>query len=116
MRHQLSEEIAQGHGKALSQATKLFPSSRRGRPVTLSCVLRWALDGVRGPDGERIRLEAARLAGRWITTPQAIARFIDAQTPRIEDAVPAAPRSPAARTRAAERAARELEKSGIGEW
>jgi hypothetical protein len=110
----LSEEIAGGHGKSLSQATRLFPSYRKGRPVTLSCVLRWVTEGVRGPDGNRVRLEAARLAGRWITTPQAIARFIQAQTPTLNgQADEPAPRAPSARQRDSARAAAELERLGI---
>jgi hypothetical protein len=108
----LSDEISQGHGKSLSQAAKLFPPSRRCRPVTLSCLVRWVTEGVRGPDGKRIRLEAARLAGRWITTPQAIARFIEAQTPTLASEL-FAPRAPAARQRASEQAASRLGKIGI---
>jgi hypothetical protein len=109
----LSEEIAGGHGMPLSQAARRFPAYRQGRPVTLSCLVRWVTDGVRGPEGERIRLEAARLAGRWITTPQAIARFIDAQTPRQVDTQSKSSRPPSARQRASERAAAELERCGI---
>jgi hypothetical protein len=110
----LSEEIAQGHGKTLAQAARLFPSARQGRPVTLSCVIRWVLDGVRAPGGGRVRLEAARLAGRWITTSQAIARFIQAQTPDLDaQADSPTPRTPSVRRKASERAAAELEKVGI---
>jgi hypothetical protein len=108
----LSQRISQGHGKPLSQAAKLFPSSRQGRPVTLSCLLRWVLDGVPGPDGERIRLEAARLAGRWVTTSEAIQRFVDAQTPKL-DSRPEVCRSPAGRRRAADRAEKQLRRIGI---
>ncbi len=108
-------EIVTGHGLTLSQAAIRFPSYRRGRPVSLGCVARWVIDGVRGPDGQRVHLEAARLSNRWITTPQAIARFIGAQTPTI--AAPGtptpAPRSPSVRQRASERAARQLEAVGI---
>lgn len=109
----LLDEISQGYGKSLAQAAKLCPSSRRGRPVTLSCLLRWVLEGIRGPDGNRVRLEAARLAGRWITTPQAITRFIQAQTPALDSERGITPRSPSARQRANERAQRELDKTGI---
>jgi len=108
----LTEEISQGHGKALSQAARLLPSSRKGRPVTLSCLVRWILHGVQNADGQRVHLEAARLAGRWITTPQAIARFIQAQTPQLDHRGDT-PRSPAARARASRRAEQQLEELGI---
>jgi hypothetical protein len=58
------EEVASGHGLSLTQAARLRPPSRRGRPVNLSAVLPWVLDGVRRPDGLRVKLEAARLGGR----------------------------------------------------
>lgn len=81
MSQQLLQEISAGHGLSLTQLARRLPSSRRGRPVSLSCVLRWILDGARDNSGQRIRLEAARLAGKWISTPQALARFMAAQTP-----------------------------------
>src|SRR5262249_58033800 len=99
------DEIAQGQGLSLTQAARLFPSARRGRPVTLSCVLRWVLGGVRAAEGGRIRLEAARLSGRWLTTAAAIRRFLAAQTPRLDDSPPPAPRTPRQRPRRSERAA-----------
>jgi hypothetical protein len=107
-------EIAAGEGLYLTQAAKRFPPYRRGRPVTLGCVLRWILQGVRLPDGSRVRLEGARLAGRWLTTAGAIARFLAVQSPQLEDAErPALPRTPGKRRRAIERAGRELDKVGI---
>ena len=110
MSEQLHLEIAAGEGLYLTQAARRFPSYRRGRPVTLSCLVRWVQDGVRAADGTRVRLEAARLASRWITTPGAIARFLAEQAPR--DATPA-PRPPGKGRKAAERAGKELEKSGV---
>jgi len=110
---QLLDEIAQGHGKALSQIARLFPSARRGRPMTFSAVLRWVLDGVPGPSGERIRLDAARVSGRWLSSQAAVSRFVAAQTPSLDADPPTTPRAPAARRRASERAAAELEARGI---
>jgi hypothetical protein len=81
----IHDEIAAGHGEPLSRACRRFPPHRQGKSVTLSCLIRWVTSGVRGPNGQRIRLEAARLSGRWVTTPQAIARFLEAQTPQLED-------------------------------
>jgi hypothetical protein len=108
----LLDEIAAGQGIYLSAACRLLPSYRRGRPVTPSCLVRWVLDGVRGPDGQRVLLEAARVASKWVTTRGAIARFVAAQTPRL-DTDPAPAPTPTARHRAAQQAAKQLEAKGI---
>jgi hypothetical protein len=42
---------------SLSQAARLLPPGRGGRPVTLSCLLRWVLTGVRSPSGDLVRLD-----------------------------------------------------------
>jgi hypothetical protein len=97
---------------SLAQAARLLPPGRGGRPVTLSCLLRWVLQGVRSPSGDVVRLEAARLGGRWITSREALQRFAEALTPRLGEALPSS-RTPIARRRASERAAQELEKAGI---
>ena len=109
----IHDEIAAGHGEPLSRARRRFPPHRQGKSVTLSCLIRWITSGVRGPSGQRIRLEAARLAGRWVTTPQAIARFLQAQTPDLDNVPGPFPAAPNARKRASERAAKELERLGI---
>jgi hypothetical protein len=97
---------------SLCAAARLLPPGRRGRPPTLSCLLRWVLDGVKTPDGV-VRLEALRLGGRWITSEEALQRFAERLTPRPESKAAPAPRAPAQRRRAAERAAKELEREGI---
>jgi hypothetical protein len=98
---------------SLSQAARTLPPGRRGKPVTLSCVLRWVLNGVKGPSCEKVRLEAIRVGSRWLTSREAIQRFADRLTPRLDAASPALPRSAAQRQRASERAARELHRIGI---
>src|SRR4051812_1922513 len=113
MDEQLLAEITAGQGEPLTKAARRFPSARQDRPVTLSCLVRWITHGMKGPNGQRIRLEAARLAGRWITTPGAIGRFIEGQTPRADDVPAPAPRTPKARRRASERAAEALQRAGI---
>jgi hypothetical protein len=110
---QLLSEIEAGEGEPLARAARRIPSTRQSKPVTLSCLLRWVLSGVRGPGGQRIRLEAARLANRWITTPGALRRFVAAQTPPTPTEEAPAPRSPTKRQRASERAAEELGRRGI---
>lgn len=112
----LLEEIAAGQGQKIAQAAKTIPTNRTGpngpRPVSLSCVLRWIIDGVRGPDGERVHLEAVKGPSGWITTPGAVSRFFVALTPTRETKR-TSPRTPGQRTRASERAARQLEQIGI---
>jgi hypothetical protein len=107
----LLEEIEEGQGETLVRAARRIPRTRQDRPVTLSCLLRWITTGVIAYDGQRVRLEAARLAGKWITTPGAILRFIRAQTPNAEEVPRTA--TPSRRLRAAERAGRHLEKLGV---
>src|SRR6516165_2362215 len=90
---------------SLTQAARLLPPGRRGRPVSLSCILRWVLTGATGPSGERVRLEAGRLGARWVTSREAIQRFAERLTPRLDAETGTAPRSPASRRRASDRAA-----------
>jgi hypothetical protein len=97
---------------SLSQAAAMLPKGRRGRPVTLSCVLRWITDGVRTPSGI-VYLEALRLGGRWLTSLEALARFADAQTPRKDGDPAPVRRSPTARARAVAKAEQELSAIGI---
>jgi hypothetical protein len=99
---------------SLGQATRLLPAGRGDAPTTLACVLRWILKGARAPSGERVRLDAVRLGGRWLTSREALQRFAEALTPALDESGPAATvRTPTKRERAAERAARELERVGI---
>jgi hypothetical protein len=102
---------------SLSQAAKLFPPARRGRPVSASCVWRWFREGVRTTDGRRIHLEALRVVNRFVTSEPAVRRFIVAQqpgSPEIQNGpVRSVPRTPSQRSRASEGAARKLQASGV---
>lgn len=108
---QIMQEIDAADGLTLAQLARRCPRTRQNRPVSLGCVLRWVISGVRGPNGETIRLEAVRLAGRWISTPGALRRFILAQTPTGEP--PPSPRTASRRQRAADRAGAELDAAGV---
>ena len=113
VRYDNSAKFRSPTASSSAAAAKRFPSTRWGRPVNLSCVLRWVLDGVLTVSGERVRLEAARNAGRWVTTAPAIRRFLERQN---SDAVSSEAvdvgRTPGKRQRASERAAAELERVG----
>jgi len=110
---QLLQEVEDGLGMPLTALAKRVPPTRQGRPVTLGCPLRWILDGVRSPNGNIVRLDAVRLAGRWITTPGALRRFMLAQTPTIGAESKPVARSPKRKQAAAERAGSELKRVGI---
>jgi hypothetical protein len=90
------------------------PDGKRGR-IHFSTVFRWFSRGVVGPDGERVRLEGVKLGGKLVTSLEAIQRFNEALTPRVqgEPKQLPPPRSSTRRLRAAERAEQELERAGI---
>lgn len=98
----------------LEDATRLIPAARGGKRTHLSTILRWVLTGCKAPDGTLVCLEAIRIGARWMTTREALQRFAEALTPRID-----APRektaqgTPARRERAAARAGRKLEAKGV---
>jgi hypothetical protein len=104
---------------SLAQAARLFPSHKRDLPLHPSTLTRWILKGVLCGTGERIRLEALRVGYKWITSIEAVERFLARQQIANPTAVP--PQSPnyrpaAWRRKASERAARaaaELEKLGV---
>jgi hypothetical protein len=68
---------------------------------------------VPGPDGRRVRLEACRIGGRWLTSEQALARWSERLTPRVDAEQAPAPHTPAQRAKASDRAARQLEEFGV---
>jgi Protein of unknown function (DUF1580) len=86
---------------SLPQAARRFPPYRQDRPVNPSTVWRWISGGVKLPDGSRVKLGAVRLSGRWLTSVEAIERFIAAQTraPADNTADALTPRTPAKRQR-----------------
>src|SRR5262245_22295980 len=96
-----------------------LPPARSGKKCHLSTLIRWATKGARGPGGQQVRLEAARLGHRWVSTREALARFMAALTPRpiqnpTESPVASEePRTPSQRQRASDRAAAELERIGF---
>jgi len=111
--HQIVTEVAAGEGVIpLREVTRRVPAFRLGKKTTYSCVLRWSLKGVRVPGGQRVRLEAVRCGGRWLTTEAALQRFLLAQQP-TEGPARTPPRSAIRRRRDSERAGERLKKVGI---
>jgi hypothetical protein len=97
----------------LAAACKLLPPGRGNRKPHFSTLCRWVTRGVKSPTGEVVRLEALRVGAKWITSRQALQRFAEKLTPRLDsDPLPTL-RSPAARRRDSERAEKELARHGI---
>lgn len=97
---------------SLTQAARRFPSYRQGRPVNPSTIWCWCRQGVQVPGVGVVKLECVRLSGRWLTSAEAISRFVAAQTPQEPEGRPA-PRTPGQRRRKSERAAQELDRIEI---
>jgi len=105
---------------SLSQAGRRFPRTRSGRSphLTPSAVWRWVVDGVRAADGGRVKLDAVFVAGRWLTSIEAIERFVQAQQPQVSasDMAPSQttePTSPVEWRRNAEHDGAELDRLGL---
>jgi hypothetical protein len=99
---------------SLAAAAKLVPPARSGRRTHLSTLLRWVLHGTTAPNGTFVRLEAVRLGGRWMTSREALQRYAERITPRLDGgAASPTPRSASARQRSHNRATAELTREGI---
>ncbi len=99
----------------LAAACQLIPPGRGGKRTHLSTLIRWVTSGVKAPGGQIVRLEALRLGGKWVTSREALQRFAEALTPRLDAAATPAPktRTPGQARRAAEKAGEELERMGV---
>jgi hypothetical protein len=109
-------DITREQAISLGDAARLYGSSRGGRPTHISTVLRHITRGTRLPGGEVIRLEGARLGGRWITSVESIQRYIERLTAVSlgDEPCPALPmRTSVRRQRELDRVHRELDKAGI---
>jgi hypothetical protein len=95
----------------LSDVAKRVPAGR-GKRLHTSTVFRWTREGVRGPSGEKIRLESLKVGKYWFTSNEALERFITA-TNNVPQ--PAAPDvlTQTQRKRASDKAGRRLEVMGV---
>lgn len=94
----LSEIIA-GDALGLSAAARLLPAHRGEGHASGSTVWRWINTGTLTSDGRIVKLEAARLGTRWLTSKAALQRYMTALTPPSD--TPARP--PPSRTAAEQR-------------
>jgi hypothetical protein len=110
----LAAQIMREGPLTVSQAARLYPRVRQGKPASPITVWRHILTGIKLRDGSTLKLEAARWGGKLFTSAEAIGRFLAAQ--QGSDAARAnstIPRSPGQRKRAITAAARELRRAGI---
>jgi Protein of unknown function (DUF1580) len=97
----------------LSVLAKEVPSNRVGGSVTVSALWRWISQGVQGPDGRIIRLEALRIGGRYYSSIPALHRFILAQQDAPPSEPPAPARTPTKRKRSSRGRDEVLEAAGV---
>ncbi len=77
---QVLTEIRDGHGLNLATVAKQLPGNSESGHVNPSTAWRWAKTGCRLPDGRRVFLEVVKIGSRWLTSKQAVDRFIVALT------------------------------------
>ncbi len=95
---------------SLTEATKRLPIRRGGKRPHVSCLYRWTVTGCRG-----VVLESIAIGGTRCTSAEALQRFFDRLSSKSQVPVEPTPagRTHAQRSRANERAARELERMGV---
>jgi hypothetical protein len=93
----------------LREAAALLGRGRNGRPMHISTLVRAITRG--SPDG--VRLEALKAGRRWLTTTEAVQRWLEAATPRSERGGTGIDRSPSGRRRAAAQEEKELGRRGV---
>jgi len=94
-----SDQILSESVLSLAQAAARLPGTRANNRIHPSTILRWILRGTRTPDGRLVRLEGCRCGFRWVTSAEALSRYVTALTPvTSSDPLPAL-RSPAQRRR-----------------
>jgi hypothetical protein len=67
--------LAQESRLALSEAARHL-STLTGTKVSVSRIYRWITRGVGHPLARVVRLQAAKVGGRWVTSKEAIDRFL----------------------------------------
>jgi len=109
----VAAEVAAGDVITCPHLARRCGSTRQSKPVHPSTVLRWILEGVKTLGGGRVRLEAVRCGGRWVTSVAAYQRFLAAQTPVLDNGPIQVASTPTQAEKRAERAGKELAKIGI---
>jgi len=78
---QVIKEIIGGDALGLGAAARKVPAYRGDGQANPSTIWRWIVAGAKARDGTILRLESARIGGRWMTSAAAAARFFAGLTP-----------------------------------
>lgn len=95
----------------VAQVARSIPgrAGRDGKGIHPSAVTRWIVQGIPARNGERVKLAAVRVGGRWMIRPDDLEAFFAALASTTPAAQPAKKRrTEAQRRRATEAAARAL--------
>jgi len=57
------------------QIAATIPGTSGAKQLNPSTILRWITDGAVALSGRRVKLEAVRVGGRWLTSKPALERF-----------------------------------------
>jgi hypothetical protein len=68
-------EVLAGEGLGLSAVARKVPGHRGTVTVNMSTLFRWITAGASAADGTVVKLEAARIGNRWMTSATALAAF-----------------------------------------
>jgi hypothetical protein len=106
-------EIVAGEALSMGEAGRIIPALRGQKRTDPATIWRWVNRGHKLPDGSILKLEAAKMAGRWLTSKSALARFMEritaASTPQSENTTPPVQtRTATARQKSSERACAKL--------
>jgi hypothetical protein len=107
----LLQEIEAGNGLTLSAIARSIPAHRGAGRTNPATVFRWINSGVKDATGQLVKLEAIRLGARWLSSREAVARFVTALTPTGCTPV-VRPRTPSQARHAAAVAGRRLQQRG----
>lgn len=97
----------------VAQVARSIPGRDGTKGIHPSAITRWVTTGIPARNGQRVKLAAIRVGGRWLIRPDALDAFFAA----LGSTEPSAPTKPKRRTeaqrrRASEAAARELIRRG----
>lgn len=105
-------EILKEKTLTIHQACQVLPKRRRGARPHFATVWRYIMHGAKALDGTLVRLEAERFGGAWITSEEAISRFM-ARLSEMPNNSPLSLPAPAARRRAADEADKKNRERGL---
>jgi hypothetical protein len=105
----LVENLASEGFIPMESVAAIYASGHGGRPPHKSTPTRHALKGVRGPDGNIVKLESCKVGGRLVTSRAAVLRFLSALNAAPEHTDRHKPATPASSNRRASKASAELD-------